>query len=264
MPVWLGSHRNQNDASIYRKKVLSDPERAQFIVRTLLSGLKRKLRALAPKSGASSAWTGYMEIGNNYTSEHFAAKELFVAECLSAHAPKRVLDVGCNTGHFSFMAARSGARVVAIDYDPAVAGAVWRQAAAGKLDILPLVVNITRPTPGVGWNNREWPSFLDRARGSFDAVFMLAVVHHMLVTERVPLSEIVALAAGLTSDLLLIEFVSPQDSMFQRLVRGRGELHQDLTHEVFEDASRRHFQMVRVQHLEGTSRWLYLLRKLTP
>jgi SAM-dependent methyltransferase len=264
MPVWLGSHHNQNDTSIYRKKVLPDPERAQFIVGTLLSGLKRKLRVLAPKSGVSSAWTGYMEIGNNYTAEHFAAKNRFVAECLSAHAPKRVLDVGCNTGHFSFMTARSGARVVAIDYDPAVAGAVWRQAAAGKLDVLPLVVNLTPPTPGVGWNNREWPSFLDRARGSFDAVFMLAVVHHMLVTERVPLSEIVALAAELTSDLLVIEFVSPQDSMFQSLVRGREELHRDLTQEVFENACRRHFQMVRVQHLEGTSRWLYLLRKLTP
>jgi SAM-dependent methyltransferase len=264
MPVWLGSHHDEDDASIYRKKVLPDAERAQFIVRTLLNGLKRKLPGLATKSGVSSAWTGYMDLGNNYTAEHFAAKERFVAECLSAHAPKRVLDVGCNTGHFSFMAARSGARVVAIDYDPAVAGTVWRQAAAGKLDVLPLVVNLTRPTPGMGWNNREWPSFLDRARGSFDAVFMLAVVHHMLVTERVPLNEIIDLAAELTSDLLVIEFVSPQDSMFRRLVRGREELHQDLTHEVFENACRRHFQMARVQHLEGTSRWLYLLRKLTP
>jgi type II secretory pathway predicted ATPase ExeA len=77
------------------------------------------------------------------------------------------------------------------------------------------------------------------------------------------LNEIVRLAAELTSDLLVIEFVAPQDSMFRRLVRGREELHQDLTHEVFENACRRHFQVARVQHLDGTSRWLYLLRKLT-
>jgi len=260
MPVWLGSHHNQDDTSIYRKKLLPDAERAQFIVRTLLRGLKRKLGALAPRTGLPSAWTGYMEFTNNYTAEHFAAKERFVAECLSAHAPQRVLDVGCNTGHFSLMAARSGARVVAIDYDPAVAGAVWRKAAGEKLDILPLVVNLTRPTPGVGWNNREWPSFLDRARGAFDAVFMLAVIHHMLVTERVPLSEIIDLAAELTSDLLVIEFVSPQDSMFRRLLRGREELHQGLDESVFERCCQRKFDIVSSQHCEGTSRWLYWMR----
>jgi predicted RNA methylase len=260
MPVWLGSRHNLDDASIYRKKVLPDAARARFIVRTLLNGLKRRLRALAPKSGVSSAWTGYMEFSNNYTAEHFAAKERFVAECLSAYAPKRVLDAGCNTGHFSFMAARSGAQVVAIDYDPAVVGTVWRKATAEKLDVLPLVVNLTRPTPGVGWNNREWPSFLDRARGSFDAVFMLAVIHHMLVTERVPLNDIMSLAAELTSDLLVIEFVSPQDSMFRRLVRGREELHQDLNESVFERCCQREFDIVSSQHFDGTSRWLYLMR----
>jgi hypothetical protein len=30
---------------------------------------------------------------------------------------------------------------------------------------------------------------------------------------------------------------------------------------VFEAGCRRHFDIVRVQHLEGTRRWLYLLRK---
>jgi predicted RNA polymerase sigma factor len=90
---------------------------------------------------------------------------------------------------------------------------------------------------------------------------MLAVVHHMLVTERVPLPEIVDLAAELTTDLLIVEFVSPEDAMFQRIVRGREELHQGLTHEVFESACLRRFEIVRSQHLEGATRWLYALRK---
>src|ERR1019366_3194276 len=129
------------------------------------------------------------------------------------------------TGHFSMMAARSGASVVALDYDPAVVGSVWRRASAEKLDILPLVVNLTRPTPAVGWRNGEWPSFLERAKGGFDAVFLLAVIHHMLVTERVPLAEIVDLAAELTTGYVVVEFVSPGDSMFRVLVRGRDELY---------------------------------------
>lgn len=261
MPSWLGSRRNQDDVSIYRKRSLSSPEQAQFVVRSLLKGLRRTLRSAAPRARASSIWTDYMEANNNYTAERFAAKQRFVEECLALFAPKRVLDAGCNTGHFSALAARSGARVVAIDYDPAVVGAVWRKAVAENLDILPLVVNLTRPTPGMGWNNREWPSFLERARGAFDAVFMLALIHHMLVTERVPLDEIVDLAAGLTSDLLLIEFVSPEDSMFRRLVRGREELHRGLNASVFENACRRRFEIVRCEHPEGATRWLYCMRR---
>jgi hypothetical protein len=90
---------------------------------------------------------------------------------------------------------------------------------------------------------------------------MLAVIHHMLVTERVPLPEIVDLAADLTSDLLIIEFIAPEDSMFRRLTRGREELHKDLTREVFEAACAQRFETVRSRHVEGSARWLYLMRK---
>jgi SAM-dependent methyltransferase len=177
--------------------------------------------------------------------------------------PKRVLDIGCNTGHFSALAARAGAEVVALDYDPVVLGDVWRNARAESLNILPLAVNLTRPTPGIGWRNRENASFLDRARGHFDATLMLAVIHHMLVTERVPLVEIMDLAAELTNRILIIEFIAPEDSMFRRLTRGREGLHRDLTPAMFESVCSRRFEIVRTQHLEGTSRWLYLLAKKT-
>jgi SAM-dependent methyltransferase len=219
------------------------------------------LRRLEPAGGKSSVWSDYMTTNNNYTAEHFAAKQQFVKEALQEHGSKAVLDVGCNTGHFSAIAARAGARVVALDYDPVVVGEVWRAARAEKLNILPLVVNLTRPSPGVGWRNQECASFLERARGKFDAVLMLAVIHHMLVTERVPLPDIIDLAAELTTGLLVIEFIAPEDSMFGRLVRGREELHKDLTAELFEKLCARHFEIVRKQHVENTARTLYLLRK---
>jgi len=261
MPTWLGRKHDRDDRSIYRKQILENPEKARFILETLLNGLRRSLRKLMPAPGKISAWTDYMESNNNYSADHFAAKQRFVSEALAEFAPRRVLDVGCNTGHFSALAAKSGAAVVAIDYDPAVAGSVWRNARAEKLNILPLVVDLTRPTPSIGWRNREWSSFLDRARGSFDGILMLAVIHHMLVTERVPLAEILDLAAELTSGILIVEFISPEDSMFRRLTRGREELHKDLTVELFETHCRRHFEIVRVQHVENSTRWLYLLRK---
>jgi hypothetical protein len=49
--------------------------------------------------------------------------------------------------------------------------------------------------------------------------------------------------------------------MFRRLVRGRDELYRGLTVEVFENQCRRRFDTVRSHHLEGTTRWLYWLRR---
>jgi 2-polyprenyl-3-methyl-5-hydroxy-6-metoxy-1,4-benzoquinol methylase len=261
MPTWLGSRHNPDDTEVYRKKTKRNPEQARFILRALLNRLRRTLVRLTPKQGKTSVWSDYMVSNNNYSTEQFDAKQQFVERTVVEFQPRRVLDVGCNTGHFSAIAAARGAEVVAIDYDPVVAGSVWRQARERKLPILPLVVDLTRPTPGQGWRNREWTGFLERARGAFDCVFMLAVIHHMLVTERVPLPEIVDLAADLTSDLLIIEFIAPEDSMFRRLTRGREELHKDLTREVFEAACAQRFETVRSRHVEGSARWLYLMRK---
>jgi SAM-dependent methyltransferase len=261
LPTWLGRRHNVDDAGIYRRRLGGDPEKARFILRSLLNGLRRTLTKLQPVAGKRSAWSDYLSRNNNYSAPHFLAKKNFVEHVLEEFRPGRVLDVGCNTGLFSTMAARAGAQVVAIDSDPVVAGQTWRHAFEQHLEILPLVVNLTRPTPGVGWRNTECASFLDRARGGFDAVLMLAVIHHLLVTERVPLAEIVNLAAELTTDLLIVEFIEPRDSMFARLTRGRAELHQGLNTAVFEDCVRSRFEIARVEHKEGTFRWLYALRK---
>jgi len=262
VPTWLAGRHDQDDNTIYQRKLLEDPEKAAFIFDALLRRARRTLNRLEPPVNRQSVWSDYMNAGgNNYDAQQFTSKETFVTEVVRTCAPKRVLDVGCNTGHFSFLAAKGGASVVALDYDPVVVGRVWCRARSEKLDILPLVVNLARPSPGTGWRNEECPSFLDRARGKFDAVFMLAVLHHMLVSERVPLEKILDLAAELTRDVLVIEYIGPEDSMFRRLTRGRDELHRDLTVAQFEAVCRAKFDIERSVQIPGGMRWLYLLRK---
>lgn len=261
IPTWLKRKRDHDDSTLYERKSLDSAEKAQFIVSCLLRRLRKSLARLKPHDNPQSAWSDYLDANNNYSEEHFQTKHSFVKQALEEFRPRRVLDAGCNTGHFSLISARSGASVVSIDYDPVVVGKTWMAAKGEALDILPLVVNLTRPTPAIGWRNQEHPSFLSRARGQFDAVLMLAVIHHMLVTDRIPLTEILSLAAELTTDLLIIEFVAPADSMFRRLMRGRDQLFQYLTREYFEETCKNCFETVSSQHLEGTHRWLYLLKK---
>jgi SAM-dependent methyltransferase len=260
MPTKLGARHDQDDATIYQPKLSKDPEHARFIVRSQLDRLRKILAKVEPRP-EKSTWSEYMKT-HSYSEAQFAAKERFVREVLAETAPKAVLDAGCNTGFFSFLAAeRAGTQVVALDYDPEVIDRVFREARKRNANVLPLVVDLTRPSPATGWRNSEAASFLARACGRFDLVLMLAVIHHMLVSERIPLADILDLAADLTRDAAVIEYVDPDDAMFRRLTRGRDALHSGLTRASFEQAAARRFHIVRMQE-QGT-RTLYFLRKKT-
>ncbi len=257
LPTWMG--RNEVAPAAYRPPS-TDPERATYILKSLLRGLERSLHKAAPQP-ANSRWSGYLTSTALYDPDQFHAKETFVRDALEELKPRWVLDIGCNEGHFSVLAAQANASVVAIDADPEVAGRTWRRAVQDNLDILPLAVDLARPTPATGWRNRESPSFLERAHGRFDLVLALAVLHHMLVTERVPLSAALDLLADVSAKYVLVEFVSPEDPMFQRIVRGRADLYRHLTREHFESEILGRFDVVRSARIDGLHRWLYLLKK---
>jgi SAM-dependent methyltransferase len=270
LPKWLAGRKQAADApQSYRVRPAGSPEQARFVLGGLLRGCRRQLKALAPKPHKQSVWSGYLDHKSLYSAAQLEEKEKFVKEALdlamaSRRNPDRrtrVLDVGANEGRFSLLAARRGAEVVAIDSDPVVTGSIWRHASAENLSILPLEVDCTRPSPAIGWRNRECASFLDRAAGHFDLVMMLAVVHHVLVTERVPLQDLLALADELSREFVLIEFVAPADPMFQRIVRGRDELYSHFSPAWFEAAAQSRFELVRSAKIDGLHRWLYLFRR---
>ncbi len=255
IPKWLGS-REAN----YKPQPSTSPGKARFILDGLLKSCQRDLDRVKPVA-ADSNWSGYLDHKSLYSPEQLAQKEAFVSEALEIARPSDVLDAGANEGHFSFLAAKHGASVVAIDSDPAVVGSIWRRARRDRAAVLPLVVDLTRPTPAIGWRNQECESFLGRARGRFDMVMMLAVIHHVLVTERIPLEEIFALVEEISRKYVLIEFVAPEDPMFQKIVRGRDALYSRMTKEWFEAAAAERFDLVRTRRIDGLQRWLYLFRR---
>lgn len=257
-PHWLSSRSSHN---LYQPRRI-DPEKARFILSRVLSGLRRHLGALAPAPGRVSTWSHYTTTASHYSDQQAHQKEEFVRSAVDELRPARVLDVGANTGHFSRIAASAGAgSVVSLDSDPVATGAGFSAARAGNLPILPLVGDFARPTPATGWRNRECASFLDRATSHFDLVLMLAVLHHLIVTERIPLDEILSLVAQLTRRHAVIEFIAPGDPMFRTILRGRDALHQDWNQAAFESACNRYFRVLRSQTAPGGQRVLYLLEK---
>jgi len=263
LPVVLSRMKSARSDDLYRPRKARSVEEARFILQRQVRGLRRKLRAAVPDPGRASTWVDY-ETSDDREKSYLPFKSDFIEKTITNVRPKTVLDVGCNRGHFSLLAAKAGCSVVAIDQDAVVVGALWREASRSNRDILPLVVDLTRPTAGLGWRNMETRGFLDRALGSFDCVFMLAVIHHMLVTERIPLVEILKLASELTRDRLIIEWVDPEDQMFRMLTRGNQKLYESLTRELFEDTSAKYFSIERKESFEDGHRTLYEMRRRHP
>jgi hypothetical protein len=114
-----------------------------------------------------------------------------------------------------------------------------------------MVANLSRPTPGTGWNNSETFSLFDRARGRFDFVSMLAVLHHVLASDQIPLNRVASLMRELTTRWLLIEWVSPSDQMFRKLSCRRDSLYAHLNHHAFLSAFTPYFRMTRSLELEN-------------
>jgi SAM-dependent methyltransferase len=206
----------------------SDPELAAHILHKRIARLGKQIRNAA-RSESRSRWSDYQQSASHYTAADTEAKQQFVRSVLERLRPARVLDIGANTGLYSLMAAEAGAQVVALDSDAAAIEALWRIAQRQGKAVTALVANIARPTPAAGWRNCEQLSLLERLYGKFDLLLMLAVIHHLILREQVPLGHIADLCSSLTRRWLLVEWVPPSDPMFQEWLRGRDELYGHLT-----------------------------------
>jgi len=238
----------------------SSEKQAQYILGRALDGLERQLeKRVAQLAVRSSHWHAYTVTRAHYGDADIATKRAFVAEAVAGAQPGRTLDIGANTGEFSEIAARYGT-VVALDIDERSVAAIWRRARDGDLPILPLVANFGRSTPAMGWRNREQDALLARAADHFDLVLMLAVVHHLRVTEGVPVAEQFEAVARLTRRHLLVEFVPAADPMFAAIARGREALYPDCMRPAFEAALAGRFAIERTRELPN-GRVLYLARR---
>lgn len=261
LPALLGRFGKKGSGSgLYAQHRVSSAEQARFTLKMRFRSARRLLEKSRPNPERSSEWSDY-ETHNTYTDAQSTAKEDIIRNTVAEFGCHNVLDVGCNTGRFSIAALRGGAAgAVAVDLDPAVIDRLLHRANEQNLPILPLVVNFARPSPATGWRNTEALSFFDRAAGRFDCVIALAFLHHMLVTERVPLPDVLSALWDLTTDVAIVEFVAPEDEMFRVLLRGRDELHRGLNAEVFEREARKRFEIVR-GHPTAATRSVYILRK---
>jgi hypothetical protein len=122
-----------------------------------------------------------------------------------------------------------------------------------------LLLDLTNPSPGIGWENEERESLLER--GPADMALALALIHHLAISNNVPLDRV----SGFFSRICnwsVIELVPKSDSQVQRLPADREDIFPNYTLQDFEDAFRGHFTIQRSANIKGTQRTLYLMKRI--
>ncbi len=238
-----------------------DAARGARISRQRLEGLIRNLRGTVERlrwEPAGTEWSDYAD-HTSYGDAATADKARLVAAFVGEAKGSRLWDLGANTGRYSRIAADAGKRVLAFDIDPAAAERNYRQLRAeGRADILPLILDVANPSPGIGWAGRERRSLLDRADP--DITLALALVHHLAISRNVPLPMVLGLFADL-APWAIVEFVPKEDRMVRRLLATRRDVFPEYTLDGFRAAATERFEIVHEATIEDSLRVLYLLRR---
>ncbi len=252
--IHAGAQRRYAEAAAPRKDTLRVSQSAMIGLIESLEGTVRKL-SWQP---AGTEWGAYYE-ATNYSDSAFEHKKQLVREWTAVQKPALVWDLGGNTGVFSREAAASGAFTVSFDLDPAAVEQNYLVVKKNKeQNLLPLVLDLTNPSPAIGWDNQERDSF--GARGPADMGLALAVVHHLAISNNVPLPQIADVFAA-RCKTLVIEFVPKTDSQVQKLLASRQDIFPNYTREGFEAAFAECFKIHKTEPVRDSERMLYFMEK---
>jgi len=206
---------------------------------------------------APTAWSGYYEeFPVCEPSEQWNQKHRSVYRVLTDEQPSSILEIGSNRGWHSRMAAAAGIRAVAFDRDEMCIDQLYRDVKTSAQLVLPLVIDLCNPSPGLGLCNEQLPPATERLRS--DMVLALALTHHLVFKEKLGFDQISKALAAFTKKILIVEFVPAADPYVSEWITSS---HSWYTLPNFERALRRHFSTITILESDPVPRILLVCRK---
>ena len=206
-------------------------------------------------------WTNYYEDAT-YSADALHQKKQLVAEFLDRLRPKIVWDLGANTGLFSRIASDKGIQTISFDIDPACVEKNYLECVEKReANILPLLLDLTNPSPDIGWQNQERISLLQR--GPADTALFLALIHHLAISNNLPFSKVADFLYNICNSLV-IEFVPKSDPQVQKLLSTREDIFPNYTQQAFENEFGEYFTVQKSAKIVDSERTLYLMTKRHP
>lgn len=247
------SQKHYEDKKIDSKKIHLSRSSFEGIIESLNSGIS-KLKW----SFKDTEWGDYYS-DTNYSEPAFNHKKELVKQFIENIKPKTVWDLGANTGIFSRIPSKMGIPTIAFDIDPVAVEKNYLECLKNEeKNLLPLILDLTNPSPCVGWENKERKSFLDRA--PVDMVLALALIHHLAISNNLPLAKISKFFKKICN-FLIIEFIPKIDSQVQRLLATREDIFDDYDKEHFEDEFEKNFEILESINVHDSERLIYLMKR---
>jgi ribosomal protein L11 methylase PrmA len=251
--IHLHSQAQQKYADKQAKPTGRNMSRMAFL--GLIDNLESTTRKLKWKP-TGTEWGDYYA-ATNYSDASLEDKARLVGDYLEKARPKTVWDLGANTGRFSRIAADRGIPTVAFDIDPAAVERDYVDCRKrDEKNLLPLLSDLTNPSPAIGWQNRERQSLSER--GPCDTALALALIHHLAIGNNLPFNRIVDFLACICRTLI-IEFVPKADSQVQRLLATREDIFAGYARAEFEQAFSTRFTLLASSPVKDSERTVYLL-----
>ncbi|MBI4836227.1 MAG: SAM-dependent methyltransferase [Candidatus Abawacabacteria bacterium] len=241
-----------------RKDTNNQPAKmSKFQMLSLLDSLTSTIKKLTPHK-QNTEWIDYYD-RTNYSDESIEDKKRIVAQYINQLQPTSLWDLGGNDGHFSRLASDKNIPTISFDIDPLAVEQNYQQLKSKKeINLLPLVLDLTNPSPAIGWGNEERESLT--ARGPAHTLLALAIIHHLAISNNVPFEKIAHYFSQLGENLI-IEFVPKTDSKVQYLLKTREDIFANYTKSAFEESFGNYFSIQKNQKVSHSERTIYLMKR---
>ena len=254
--IHLHSKYSRNNQS----KEIEDKKKKGFTsekIKSLQKMIFKTISNWAEPFQYTNHWADYYE--NDIESlEYLKDKESIIRKWLEIIRPKSVLDLGANTGKFSFIAAEYAERVIGLEGDEKCVDVIEDQISIINDNIYTLVGNIAKPSPKIGLMNGLTDSIFKRCNS--ELVLGLALVHHLYISNRLNFDQITLIFAMFSNRYLIVEFIPNTDNKMQMLIKDNNIKLEKYTESDFIKSTELHFSVIYSKQLENSSRIIYLLK----
>ncbi len=245
------SQKYYEKKQIKNKKIKMNKRSFEGLIESLNSSIKKI--NWKPKG---TEWGNYYS-ETNYSDKSFIEKKQIISKMIDEINPTKVWDLGANTGFFSRISSDREIFTVSFDIDPAAVEKNFLQSFEKKeTNLLPLLLDLTNPSSNLGWANEERGSVI--SRGPTDLILALALIHHLAISNNIPLQKIAEFFKS-NSKFLIIEFIPKSDSQVQKLLSTRKDIFDEYTQEQFENCFKIYFTIKKTVLIVNSKRIIYLM-----
>lgn len=239
--------KKQKSVTFSQKKLLN-----------LIQSLEHVVNSMKWK-GKTTQWEDYYQEASQ-RDNYISLKKNIIADWVNESGPfSSILDIGGNTGKFSATINSTNTTVIVADADHSAINNLYLEIKKDKkTNIIPLIVDVSDPSPALGVNNEERHSFTKRI--SVDIIFALALIHHLAIGKNIPFEKIAQFFSQIAGHLL-IEFVPKQDEKVKVMLDQKKDIYTGYTKENFEKGFETFYSFHKQKEIGDTGRILYLMKK---